>query len=135
MDKNVKGIIGLVVVAGVGYVGFLQASWGLYCMKVGERLKNLDRFVTADQILALPGQFKEDAAHYHVVGAEGMTSDMMIEARTVQGDMLFYFLVVTTHVGTKSSKDEARIESQQQLLESSTRERLKEKGVTFKGCG
>lgn len=132
MDNKVKGGIAVVVVGVAGYFGFMTASWGLFCMKVGERMKNLNRFATPDAVLQLKNDFKEDALHYKVSNAETITTDMLIEARNV-GDVIMYFLVINVHIGPKNYKDEARIESQAQMLEN--RKRLEDAGVKFKNMG
>jgi hypothetical protein len=133
VDKN-KNIIILLVVVAVGVVGFLLGRNLLFYMKLDERVKALDRFITAEAILALPDQVKQDAEHYKVP-VDTLKTELMIEGRVVQGDMIFYWLVLTVHNGSHDYKFENRLESQASLLQADTRKRLEDAGVKFKGCG
>jgi hypothetical protein len=133
VDEKGKKLAILVVVAALGFGIYIVARSGLFYMKVNERVKNLDRFVTPDQILALPAQIKEDAAHYHVP-LDTLKIEIAVDGRMVQNDVYMFFLVVAVTNGTsKTQKEEHILEGGKSLTDTDTRKKLEDGGVKFTG--
>jgi hypothetical protein len=135
LEKKIKPLIIVAVLAVVGYIGFTQVMSLLFYMDLNERMKNFPRFATPDDVLALPNQMKDAATKRHLA-VDKMTTTITIEGRVIQGDVLFFFVVAHAEIGSKKYTDEARIESQATLVQDKEiRKKLEEAGVKYKGCG
>jgi hypothetical protein len=126
VEKKHIALIWLAVLAIAAAVAYPWARWGMFCMKATETVQKLDRFATADQVLALPAALRADAQHYHLDPA-ALKIELVLEERDMMGALTFWFVVAKISDGSRTFKAEDRIETS---IDDDFAGRLRDGGLT-----